>query len=501
MATKELLTPVSVEEILTLSARDNDFYCQHFFPKAFRQPGAPFHPDIWTALETPGERYIACEVFRGGAKTTLLRAFTSKRISFAASRTILYVSETQDHARRSVRWVKNNLLYNPQWTGFFKLEPGSKQTDEWLEIVNTIDGSRITLIAIGITGQTRGLNLDDYRPDLIIVDDPCNEENTATHEQRQKIEDLFFGALAKSLAPPTEAQDAKMVLLQTALNDLDLISQCHRDPMWKTFKFSCFDKDDQSTWPDRFPTEFLLKEKEGHRKMNRLPLWYREMECKIIAAETADFKPEWLQEWPGGMLPDGGVHFLYIDPVPPPSAREIAQGMKEKDWEVLSVVKYYQGGFYLCEQARNQGHTPEWTVMQFWRLVDKWNIFIWEAEPVNYQRTLKWLIEKSMETRGRYVQVHEPLKADRRSKRYRIIDTLSGPCSQKKVFVNKAEQSHTVDQFIMYPSVSHDDDLESFAGAMKLAIEYGPNMEGDIESYLEEDDEKVNATHSLGYCP
>lgn len=164
---------LSASEVLHYAAEDNDFYCQHFFPKTFRQRGAPFHPAIWEALETPEARHIGCEVFRGGAKTTLLRAFTSKRIAFGSSRTILYVSESQDHAKRSVRWLKRQVLFNKPWADFFQLSLGTKKTDEWLEIVNGIDGVIISVIAVGITGQTRGLNLDDYRPDLIIVDDPC----------------------------------------------------------------------------------------------------------------------------------------------------------------------------------------------------------------------------------------------------------------------------------------------------------------------------------------
>ena len=493
---------VSAAEILELAAVDNDFYCQHFFPKTFRQPGAPFHPEIWEALETPGVRHIACEVFRGGAKTTLLRAFTSKRIAFASSRTILYVSETQDHSKRSVRWLKNQVLYNTQWTNFFKLSIGTKQTDEWLEIVHGIDGVTITIVAIGITGQSRGLNIDDYRPDLIVIDDPCNEENTATPEQRKKTEDLVFGALDKSLAPPTEAQDAKEVLLQTSLNGEDLINKCHRDPHWKTFKFSCFDGEEKSTWEDRFPTTFLLQEKAAHRAMNRLPLWFREMECKIVAEELADFRPEWVRGWPGGELPEGGVNFLYIDPVPPPSEREMAQGLKEKDWEVHTVVKYFEGKYYCCEQRAKKGHTPEWSVMTFWELIDRWNCVMWDAEPINYQRTLKWIISRSMEERGRYIQMHtlrHGEKTDMRKKRYRILDSLTGPMSHGKVFINLQQESKLVDQIMSYPNVNHDDEIDSFAGAMKLAIENGPLMDAEFEAIEDEDHAKPRTL--IGYCP
>ena len=498
----EIQQEISAEEILELCAVDNDFYCQFFFPKTFRQSGAPFHPEVWEALETPHERQIACEIFRGGAKTTLLRTFTSKRIAFASSRTIIYTSETSTHAERSVRWLKNNVLYNKKWTDFFKLELGKKKTDEWLEIYNGIDDVMISILAVGVTGQSRGVNIDDYRPDLIVIDDPCNEENTGTPEQRKKMENLVFGAFAKSLAPPTEAQDAKMVLLQTSLHELDLINTCHKDDAWKTFKFSCFNEQGESTWPERFPTEFLKKEKENHIKMNRLPLWLREMECKIVAESTSDFRVEWLKEWPGGILPEGGVHFLYIDPVPPPSDREIAMGLKDKDFEVIAVVKYFRGEVYLCEVSDYKGHSPDWTVAKFWEMVNRWDVKIWEAEPVNYQRTLKWLIERSMQERGRYVQVNAPKQMDMRKKRVRILDTLQPICSQGHFYINKNEHAVFVEQYASYPNVNHDDALDAVAGATKLALEHGPGM----EDYEDIDDDIPRALENenkilLGHCP
>ncbi len=504
-AVAQQLEQLTGEEVLALAATDNNFYCQHFFPKTFRQQGAPFHPEIWQALETPGQRHIACEVFRGGAKTTLLRAFTSKRVAFGSSRTILYVSETQDHAKRSVRWLKNQVLYNPHWADFFQLSLGTKKTDEWLEIIHGIDGVTISILAIGITGQTRGLNLDDYRPDLIIIDDPCNEENTATPEQRQKIENLVFGALDKSLAPPTEAQDAKEVLLQTSLNGADLINTCHKDAHWKSFKFSCFDRNEESTWPQRFPTEFLQKDKASHRAMNRLPLWYREMECKIVAGELSDFRPEWLQPFPGGMLPEGGAHFLYIDPVPPPSDREIAMGLKDKDNEAHAVVKYYKGGYYIADIESNKGHDPDWTLMKFWELAKMWSVDLWEVEPRQYQRTLKWLIEKSMKAMGVYIKVNVPPKMDMRPKKTRIVQSLQHIAAMGHLYcdVTNPRMKLFVEQFTQYPNVNHDDELEAVANAVKLAQEHGPLMDIDYE---EIDDDIVRLTHEgkrlgLGACP
>lgn len=462
-----------VMELLNLGAVDGEFYCRQWFPRAFRNESPPFHRVVWDALEG-GYRFVSVEMFRGAAKTTLLRAFASKRIAYAESRTILYVSESQDHAKRSVRWIRRQVQFNKPWANFFKLSLGTKKTDEWLEIYHGVEDEPISILAVGITGQTRGINLDDFRPDLIIVDDPCDEENTGTPEQRKKIHTLFFGALAKSLAPPADSDNALMCLLQTPLNEADLISGCRRDPQWYSLTFGCFNEDGQSRWPQRYPTKFLLDDKKAHIARNDLALWLREMECKIIAEGISAFRQSWLKPYPAGVTPldllaEGGQAFLWIDPVPPPSEREIARGLKGKDWEVLAVVIKYKGEIYLAETAANRGHEPDWTVMKFWELVDRYRVFQFGVETINYQRTLKWLLEQSMVAKGRYVSCFVPDKQDKRKKSYRIIDALKPVTSQGRFHVIFEEHTVFVEQYTAYPAVNNDDEIEAVAEATRLA--------------------------------
>lgn len=495
---------VSAQELLHLAADDSMLYCRHFFPQAFRVDFPDFEEQVWEDLENPDQRYCAVMMARGFAKTTRLRAFTSKRIAYGVSRTILFVSESQDHAKRSVRWLRRQVQFNRKWADFYKLKLGGKKTDEWLEITNELAGVNITVIAVGITGQTRGVNVDDFRPDLIVVDDPCDEENTATPEQRQKISNLFFGALAKSLAPPSSTNAAKMVLLQTPLHSADLVMSCAEDPQWHTLTFGCFDEDGESRWPAQFTTEFLKKEKAAHIARNQLSLWLREMECKIVSAETSAFRGEWLSYWEEDeegecSVPEFGFTALYIDPVPPPTERQIANELKDKDYESISVVRFAKGRYWLCEQRNSKGHNPTWTLATFWELVEKWRVDIFDSESVAYQQTLKWLLEESMKRQGRFVRKPPPAAQDRRKKRYRIIDTLLPVASQKALVVHKRNNVDFVEQFMEYPSVSHDDAIESVAGAVKLCKDHSAAY---ISFALEEEmTQNFGTQHVIGYAP
>lgn len=494
-------TQTEAEELLNLGAVDGEFYCRQWFPNSARQSSPPYLRELWSALESH-HRYVGAEVFRGGAKTTVLRMFTSKRIAYGVSRTIMYVSESQDHAKRSVRWIRRQVLHNTAWANFFQLRLGTKKTDEWLEIIHGVEEIPITILAVGITGQTRGINLDDWRPDLIIVDDPCDEENTGTEEQRNKIHKLFFGALAKSLAPPIDSDNALMCLLQTPLNEFDLISRCRSDPQWHSLTFGCFDEEGKSRWEERYPLKFLLAEKQAHIERNDLPLWYAEMECRIIAESAARFRQKWLKPYPEtltveDMLDEGGQAFLWIDPVPPPSERQLAKGLAGKDWEVLAVVIKFKNSIYLAEYAMERGHEPDWTIREFWRLVDKYRVTQFGVELKGYQRTLKWLIEQSMQQRGRYLQIYEAKKEDNRKKSYRIIDSLKNITSQGQFYVKFDEHSEFIEQYTSYPAVVHDDVIEAVAEATRIALEY-LTLEGVYDRI---DDEDEPALKMIGGCP
>lgn len=481
---------LSIAEAVKLGAADTSFYGHFFFPKAFRQKSPPFHREIDGVLENPKNRYVGIMVFRGGSKTTKLRIFTSKRIAYGISHTVLYVSASQDHAIRSVTWLRKQVEFNKVWRQTFSLEKGDKWTDSEIEIRHGVDEYPIRVIGVGITGQTRGINIDDYRPDLIVVDDPCDEENTATPEQREKTANLFFGALAKSLAPTSECPDAKMVLLQTVLNQEDLISSCVRDPQWATAVFGCFDDRGQSRWPERWSTKELLAEKDAHIARNQLSLWMREMECKIVSPELSLWRQEWLGYW--DVLPEGMPTYIGIDPTPPPKETEAAKNLKLDDAAIVAIG-LHGGKVYLLEYYMTKSPNPEEFIAKIFEFVIRYRPLKVGFESLLFARTTKFYIEKEMSRRGHFFVI-TPVE-DRRKKSVRIAQAVSGRASARNLVVHRSHREF-IEQFTAYPNVNHDDILDGFAIALELV---NPRVEADIlEGEWERLEEGEKALPDLG---
>lgn len=493
---------IPLSELVNLCAVDSILFSTVFFPKTVRQVSPQMHREMWNDLESAA-RYVSFMVFRGGAKTTLFRLYMAKRIAYCLSRTLLIVGKSQGPAIRSVEWIMRQVEFNSLWRDTFGLRKGSKWTGEEIEIYHGTEEVPIRVIAVGIGGSIRGINVDDYRPDFILVDDPCDEENTATAEQRAKTAQFFFGALQNSLAPATESPLAKMCLAQTLSHPEDLISMTLKDPMWTSRKLSAFGPDGQSRWPQRYPTETLLKEKDGFIARGKLSIWMREMECSIVSDELSAFRPQLLQFY--DILPDPGAltTFMAIDPVPPPSEREEAIGFAGKDYEALAVVGLWrdartgQRKFFLCATAASRGHDPDWTVSKFFELLAEWNPIRVKVESVAYQRTLKWLLERAMQARRTYVPIdaHVP---ERRKKTYRIIDTIGTALAARELYVHRSMHDF-VRQLLEYPNVEYDDVIESVAVALQTAMDFAGVSPPGL--HLDDDDPLDPSIPYLSYLP
>ena len=490
-------TKIELKEAVQLGAVDASFFGHFFFPKACRQATPEFHEELDLVLDSANDRYVSAMIARDFAKTTKVRLYMARRVAYRISRTIVIAGKSQEAAAKSLSWLMKAVQNNKLYAQTFGLRKGSKWTATEMEIIAETFGEdgevresiSITIIAVGMTGSLRGINVDDYRPDLIICDDPCDEENTATPEQRKKMADLFFGALQKTLAPASECPFAKMILLQTVLNKEDLVSVCTRDEEWTSLVFSVFAEDDEgnliSRWPERYPLEVLLADKAAHIRRNQLPLWLREKECKVVSEETASFLERQLQFW--HELPKGGRRCLAIDPTPPP--REGSTSLNPKlDDAVIMAMQVTKGQFYVLEYRLFKSPDPLEFISEIFTMARKWKIKLCGFETVLFQRVMSFVFRRQMREERFWLTVQEV--EDRRNKRVRIVQELSGVVGSGDLFI-RPDMLEFIEQFTQYPDVNHDDILDACTiGVLTLtryAVIEEDWMEGEFEVIDPED--------------
>lgn len=443
---------IDPQEAVMIGATSLVHYGKLFFPKTFRQDSPAFHEEIGRELYNPDNRQIAIEVFRDGAKTTLLRTYLSQRIAYNISRTIMVVSASQGHSILTLRWIKRAVEHNKYWREVFRLRKGAKWSDDHIEIWSGVTETPITVMAVGITGQLRGFNIDDYRPDLILCDDTSTDEASGSAEQRRKEADTFFGALINSLSPKSEAPDAKIVLLDTPKNKFDLIETCQNDPAWKGIRFGIFDGKGQSRWESRYPTEELLKAKEDYTRTGRLSIWLKEKECKITSAEAASFKADNLKFY--DVMPDRMTYLIAIDPA--------SSDSKDADDNVVGVLGFHRDDVYLVEYTAEKGQTPEMVAKTVFEYIRRYRPVGIAVESIAYQRVLAWYLEVQMREKRVYIPVYQV--QDRRRKSDRIVQAIGETSGYGRLHC-KASQTKFIEQYTDYSPLSgnHDDVIDAVA--------------------------------------
>jgi hypothetical protein len=482
-AVLEQLAPdavVTPQEAIQLGASSLIAYGQLFFPRTFRQSSPQFHEEIGRQLYSSA-RYNAFEVFRDGAKTSLLRVYTSQRIAYGISRTIMYVSSSQTHSSFSLRWIKRQIEYNKPWAQLFGLRKGSKWTDEIIEIYHGVEDTPITVLAVGITGQIRGFNLDDYRPDLIIADDVQTDENVATLEQREKLKNTFFGALVNSLAPASDSPSAKIVLLNTPMVRDDLIETCMADPQWNGQRFGIFDEHGNSRWESRWPTAEMRARKEAETKAGRYSVWMKEKECVIVKKEGKTFDVSQIKFW--DVLPDGMTVLSSIDPA--------SSDAKDADDQVIMSTGFKGAAVYCLEYSAEKGEMPDAASFSLFGQIRKWRPIKIVAEAISYQRVLAWYIRREMTKQRLFVQVEEI--QDRRKKKDRIIQALVGLIAFGNLYIHPSMEK-LVAQLDQFDEGGHDDVIDALAMAVVAA---NPNLRDDTDTIegefrvLQEEEEEM----------
>lgn len=475
-------TVEEIAELVDLYLEDNDAYCKRFYPQTCRHLTAPFQHRIDDALWSR-RRKIAIKVFRGGAKTTRVRIFLSKRIAYGISRTILYISKSEDTAEATLEWLKHQVEKQTDWAVFYGIQKGNVWSADKAEFFNSVLGITITVIAVGIHGQIRGLNFDDHRPDLIVCDDIEDEKTTNTIDQIKKHSALLHGTVLRSLASPTDNADAKIVIIQTPLNPEDAIEKAFvgagDDPLsdWFCVEASCFDELDFnvegndndrliSAWPAMFPTQYLLNEKATAIKENQLSVWMREMEVKVISPETCSFDVNNLvihETLPA--LPWEEI-VMWVDPA--------SSDRKSADFHATAVTAKCGAAAYLCFYALRRGMDIDSSIQDFF---DAWDLMIalgrksranlrFGVEGRSFQVQLKRALEKAMIERKRLAGI-EDVKDPRKSKEDVINQSFKPVVANKQYHVLK-EHTEFISDFAKYPQVKHDDLMEAAARGLDM---------------------------------
>jgi hypothetical protein len=257
---------------------------------AHRHPHATpaFHKEIIQDWHGPS-RNVLTMAFRGAAKSTLAEEAIIVKACLQKFKNCLIIGENYERACDRLRSIKREFETNVLLEGLF----GNLMGPVWHE--SKVELSSGVVIQCAGQGQAvRGTKHIDVRPDFLFVDDLESKENTATKEARRKLSSWVYSDLFPALDPKSSRRVAA-----TPLDPEAWAVKLTQDKEWKHGLYPIEHVDDEGvrrpTWPDRFPLEWIDRQKHEHFRAGRSIEWEQEFMCRAVDPGSRVFLPEYIR--------------------------------------------------------------------------------------------------------------------------------------------------------------------------------------------------------------
>jgi len=438
-----------------------------FIPEELVFKVPDFHDHCWKLLTSTAITLVSLAIPRGHAKTTLAKLAVVWHFLFTKVRFCVYVSNTAIIAQNACRDIIAYIETDNFRTLFGEVEFEKKSEGHgfYIFILNIpiknekgeigIVIKRCILKSLGAGQQVRGLNVDNQRPDLAVVDDLEDNDNTATPFLQNKLIIWFYGPFRKAL----DRKWHKIIFIGNLLSNTCLIKKLVEDEEWHSIRLGALLSDGTTLWPDLWPLDQLIKDFKEYARRGMLSQWFAEMQNMPVPAGLGLITTEEIV-YRGGFTPaDIEAGFIVIDPA-------ISQ-RRDADNSCIGVHILVDGIPHVQEYELGKSEP----LLMFEIAIaycNKWGINVIGIENTAFQAVLQYFFEYLLTVRGLdNIQV-VPLFADtKKSERARAFASL---CKAGEYTIPDGDVYLTEQLLLFNPGKKDNDD-----DALDMAA-YGPQM-------------------------
>lgn len=261
---------------------DGEFFIEFFLHEELTSPVPFFHShEIWPLLTNTAMQRVLLAIPRDHAKTTLSKLAVVWYFLFTNHRFCVYLSNTNTIAKNACKDIMGYFAsQNFKATfGSIRIIKESETDSLWIFEITMLDGrvKKCILRAVGAGQQMRGINIDNQRPDIAVVDDVEDNENTDSELLQKKLDKWIFGPFIKALA-----RRKKVIWLGNMLQKTSLLARLSLRSNWNPVVFGALVKDAVSgaltpLWPERWSLPELVEDFQEYKDMGLVETWMCEM--------------------------------------------------------------------------------------------------------------------------------------------------------------------------------------------------------------------------------
>lgn len=268
---------------------------------------APFtwqHDEIVAALDDDSIRKLNIIGSRGLGKSSLVAlAHAGKSLLFRKKKFILYITGSVTTAIEKTENLKRQCLQNPVVREFFgsikTVDQDCSGMDEIFTKAGWVANGETWVLPRGALQQVRGMLFNEFRPDLVIVDDLENVKACQNEDLRQELWEWFRGDVEQCVNQFDK--DWKIVYIDTVKHEDCIPLKLEELPDWHTIKLPVAEEvlDEKgevvgmrSLIPELISHEEMQEMWDSHVVAGLEDVFYRERMCKAISGHSSAFRKE-----------------------------------------------------------------------------------------------------------------------------------------------------------------------------------------------------------------
>jgi hypothetical protein len=291
------------------------------------------------------------------------------------------------------------------------------------------NGRSIILAAIGAGTSTRGLNIQNRRPQLIVCDDVQTKENDDSDAERYKLLSWLTGTLFKSRSKTSRTG---IIFLGNLYSNQCILWQFAQNKHWKSLITGAILADGSALWEELNPLEALIEEYNHDNELGLGSIWFAEVQNDPIGVGSGLLEHnEIIPRSPATdtfNIDSYPIRWMCIDP---------AGDKKTSDDNVIAGFCLMEENSIGCFHLDNGKYDPAKVITQALDACLRYTIPIVFIESNAYQGTLAFWMDKALEDpESRFYALKDVLK---------IVQLPSGNKSKFmriKAFVKLLVQGH-----------------------------------------------------------
>jgi hypothetical protein len=435
-------------------------------------PVPQFHIDV--VNDMIGDFARICEALpRDHAKTTLAKITTLWHLFFTDFRFIIYVANAHSLAAAAILDIVN-ILRSDNWSSYHMAKCGTEI--KWLIVQESAGFFKFVLFegtknektciirAAGLGQSMRGMNVDNQRPQLAIVDDMESAEkleiSIELYYKRNKK--WFYGTFMKAM----DKFKNKIIQLGNMISNKCIVKDHTESKDWHSRRYGAILSNGESLWPDAWPIPKLKLDFELYKRAGQLDTWFAEMMNMPLAIGRGLIKADEIYYRPKPVPEQCEYCFITIDPA-----------ISQRTWghrTSISVHGYYDDCWQIVEQHNEAGIDAYGTIRITIDLCYKWRACVVGIEDVAYQSVLKDIFRHHcLENHIEGIEFVSLYASSAKTAR------IAGWCGQikGKTYALNDDDTELTQELLLYDPAKKDNDCDAADSAA-----YGPQM---IANYMD----------------